>query len=77
MDKETGRYNRKTYKVSPTIEDIDRCLRILGLTEREFEALYGIPGQTIKRMRYSGRKLPSKFWNFPYLILWVCEGVEV
>ncbi len=77
MTVERGRQNRKLYPGAPTWEQIYKVCTILKKTPREVEDLWGIPEGTMKRVKYSGRKFPSKFWHWVFSILIVYDDLKI
>ncbi len=77
MTVERGRQNRKLYPGPPTWEQIYKVCTILKMKPKDVESLWGIPEGTMKRVKYSGRKLPARYWNWFYCILIVYDGLEI
>lgn len=69
MRDDRGRINQLKYGKPPTIAEIDRVKKILRAPDRIIEIVFTMPTDTIKRVRYNGRQIPSKYWHYFYITL--------
>lgn len=71
VNKNQASENRERYKVAPSIEQLNSVLKYMRTKDSILEIVWLMPTGTLKRVRYSGRQIPSPYWHLFYIVLWL------
>lgn len=64
-----GQENKKKYGRPPSLEEINMVLKVLKIKDSKLETFFGMPADTMKRIRWCGRTIPRRYWHLFYFVL--------
>ena len=65
-NKELGDLNRRKYAKPPSWEQIDAFVQEMGMNIYHFERFYGLPFNTLAKVKGGSKNLGSPYWHIIY-----------